>query len=277
MQNPKDGTTSDPTKKALAIAVIEGIIRKFNISRLTSPETIYSAIEQIIAFLKYVPPELREKAVEILKSLWKRKFVLFSTEKEKAEELTNIQIEDPRLLNLHGIIGPTEKSIILQSISIKRLNERGLHEYADNRKDEIVSRYHYFGEVICQMITTGDINIILDELDDKEKNEHKKRLFEWWVENYHNVSLMVSPLELKHPDKIKEKIIKMAASTTRNYLLIHLTATPTGCDSIDDIVSELKEERKLTYTDLITTNESSGFYNTITIRLIFSGNLDITK
>lgn len=93
MQNPKDGTTSDTTKKALAIAVIEGIIRKFNVSRLTSPETIYSAIEQIIVFLKYVPPELRDKAVEILNSLWKRKFVLFSTEKEKAEELTNIQIE----------------------------------------------------------------------------------------------------------------------------------------------------------------------------------------
>ncbi|MBU1922612.1 hypothetical protein KKD84_05385, partial [Patescibacteria group bacterium] len=134
----------------------------------------------------------------------------------------------------------------------------------------LIERYRFRGNSILNMITTGDIETILDELQEIQTKKDKIERFNWWVEHYYEVSVLISPDELPTPEKIEGKITNASKEVTRPYLLIHLAGSEEECKKLLEIVIQLKSKKTLEFkhppTHII---KESGWYWTINLRLDF--------
>ncbi len=206
----------------------------------------------------------------MLKFLWEgSRTILFSTNKQKADEITNIKIEDERLRNFRKLLNYNDKSIISESVSIINLHNRGQHSESEYRKDELSKKYKLRGLIICHMITTGDMSLVLDEIQEINENKNKIECFGWWIKNYNNISILISPSELDDIDSIHVKILEINRKLVKNYINIHLTGTVDECNNILKIIEKMKKNKIIKYSNLMHFINESGFLMSIKIQMDF--------
>lgn len=267
---PSDFGEKPNLDKTVAIRIISNIVKRYLTNKTDLVDNTAAAIDEILLYWPYIPDDLRKKAEKVIHYLWKKGSVLLSTEVEKAEKYVNIQILNERLSNLRDILPTKDKSIISQSVYITNLINRRHHLYAEENKNCLIERYHFRGNSILNMITTGDIETILDELQEIQNNKGKIERFNWWVEHYYEVSVLISPDELSTSEEIEGKIINASKEVTRPYLLIHLAGSEEDCNKLLEIVTQMKTKKELEFKHPLThIIKESGWYWTINIRLDF--------
>ena len=161
--------TSD---RAIGVHVIQNIIKKFNLDGIPSIEQIYSAIEEIIHYFPYLPPDLQEKSSLIFGELFRKGGSNLSTNKYLASKLTEIDVPE-QFRPLLSILDIKEKSILLGAIKTRRLINQGAHTYSDYVKYNLLDRYGTRERVIFYIFTTGDIYSLIRE----QKEEWSKNLY----------------------------------------------------------------------------------------------------
>ncbi|MFH1834705.1 MAG: hypothetical protein ABH851_00790 [Methanobacteriota archaeon] len=255
--------------RSIAIQIIKNIIEKYKSNATNLSQNPVSVVTQIINFWRFIPDDLKKPAFKVVTSLWGEGKVLLSTETRKAEKLSNIHIQNEKLSNLRDILEYKDKSIISQSVYIADLHNRGFHLESEKLKDELDDHYPHRGRYICNMITTGDIGLILDELQTIEEKKDKIKRFNWWLKHYPEISILVSPEELSDGKKLIERIITQAKKVTQPFMLFHLTGSTENCSALKIIVKKMKSDKLLNYDKMSHIKQEIGYIKAISIRVDF--------
>ncbi len=268
-----DGSSDEKTSsknEIVGIHVIEAIVTK--VSEISNPDKIYSAINQILFFYKYIPPEWKRKAYFILERLWNRKKVVISTDPEKPEkvyETYEMTFEDERINKLFSILPPQDKSIMLLGKTVMDLLSKGLHAESDRVKIEVETKYDVRGLTIVHMITTGDINYVLDDIGTLSDSKATVGIFNKWVAEYDSIALLISPYEIKDLTKVEEKILTISKRAIKNYILVHISGEIDDVNKITTLIYSMKESKKLKYDKFEPAICDSGFYKALNAKILF--------
>jgi hypothetical protein len=255
-------------EKTVAIRIITNLIDKYNLRGFATPEQILSAINLFISYSRFIPDDLRKKAAKIFRDIIIFGKVTLSTDKKKAEKLANASIPDPRVKEFCNTLGYVDVSTIILSFDIKKLWELGLDSDAGHKKGELCGKYHERGERICFMITTGDIAIILNDIDLIEEKDKIKR-FEWWITNYFKIFIPLSPSHLSSHQELIKTIIRHAKETPIEYIILHLLSpNPAHRNELLELIKKIKDNKILTYHGLEYVPFESGANYGITIKII---------
>lgn len=143
--------------------------------------------------------------------------------------------------------------------SMLDLYKRGLHSEANKLKKEVKERYGNRGLNIVNIITSGDINHLLDEISDFSNKENVLEIFDDWAENYVDIALLLSKENL-NKDYIKQNILELAKSLKKDYIIIHFASNYTDVENAQDMINNLLiNDKIIAYESIITNSEDVGF------------------
>lgn len=267
----EDNIKTNNEKQILGIRIIDAIASK--VSELSSSEQIFSAAKQILIFYKLIPKEWKSTAAKIFEKLWSKKKIVMSTDPEKPAEIYETyetNFGDDRLTKLFKKVSERDKSIFILGKSMIDLIQKGLHNESESIKDTVDIRYDGRGLTIVNMITTGDIQYVLNEIDPLTDSKTILDTFNGWVDTYDSFALLISPSELIDPKKIEEKIINLSKRAKKNYVMVHVSGKIEDVNKVTEIISKMKEEKKLKYERLEPFIVDSGFYKALNAKILFS-------
>lgn len=231
---------------------------------------IVAAVQQILLFWKFIPPELRERAFIVFLKLWHKKVVVFSTRPEIPNTIFKNEFMDEQFRKIFESVTETDASIILLGIAMRKLINRGFHFDSDEIKHDASSRYGPRGLSITNLITTNDITFFLEEITELTNKDEIKKKFERWVNNYTKISILVSPGELEDPHEIEERILTAAKSLVKDYILINISAGDREIQKLIKIVEKLKEDKKLQFKKFVKFEPTeSGFCTAFKGQIVF--------
>lgn len=256
--------------KAAAIRFISNIVEK--ISQQENITKIVGGIQQILDLWRYIPNDLKRKAYFVFEKVWKKKAIAFSTKHELLPIFFDNEFQDKQVKKIYQSISDNDASALLLGLSTLELINRGQHTQAELLKQSAYSRYEKRGSTIVNFVTTKDIYLMIDEdTHNIENKEEIKRKFEWWVDNYQTISVLVSPEDLQNAEKIENQILSATCSLKRNYVLINMSTN--SIDSINtliNIIEKMENNKKIKYLKFEKENISeSGFYYSFKGRLLF--------
>ncbi|MCX6821812.1 MAG: hypothetical protein NTW30_03465 [Candidatus Aenigmarchaeota archaeon] len=255
-------------KEIVGIHVIEYLVS----SAISSPSKILSAIKQIIFFYKLLPSEWKKKAFKIFEKLWKNKQVVISTVPELPERIYGVSFDDDRLNNLYKLLPPQDQAIMLQGKAMTDLINKGLHGDSEQIKNSVEDKYGYTGVNIVNMITTGDIQYLLEEIADSTDSKYCVKKFNEWVSKYGCISALVPPFELSNPEKIKTKIKEISKKAIKDYILVNLSGKMEECTELLNLISDMKKNEELNYSNIKTDISDSGFRKSLRVKINFKEN-----
>lgn len=250
----------------LGIGAIASIVASLH--GITSPTKIYAAMTQILYFYKLLPPEWKKKAYYLFATLWAKKKVIFSTNPDSASEFMNAHFEDARITQLFDKLPSNDKAVLLAGKSMMDLVAKGLHSDSYAFKGGVLQHHGIRGINIVDMITTGDIEQPLVEMDGKTTEERIK-IFNWWADNYNKVALLVTSEQLIHSEQLESAIKERASSGLRKYIIINFTGTYEEVTKLISIVGEMKQKKKLNYVSFIPVIKEFGFRTCLNIHIDF--------
>ncbi len=259
---------SQSTKKEtviLGITIIQSLVSKV----ISDPNQILSGLKQILFFYRLLDPELKKKAFWIFERLWDNKKIVISTEPEKTERIFSIKFDNEKLKKLYEILPQIDQAIILQGKEMQDLINKGLHGDSDEIKQNIEKRYGQRGLNIINMLTTHDIEYLLDELPEPFEVRNVESKFNQWVIDYNIITVLVSPLSLDKPTEIKKRVLEAARCTPKKFILINLSGKIVECTALINLINEMKEKKELNYNEFIPNITDSGFYKSLRIKINF--------
>ncbi|GBE56305.1 hypothetical protein BMS3Bbin16_00507 [archaeon BMS3Bbin16] len=231
------------------------------------PAQIASAITQILYFYQFLPDEWKRKAYFIFEKIWDRGNVVFSTNTEALKTIYEVKFDDKRINTIMEKLPTTDKSIMIQGWAMLNLISRGLHSESDKIKVDIQSRYGRRGINIVNILTTGDIDYLIDDITDLSNKDEVLKVFNWWAENYEKVALLINPDDTK--EELKEKIIKISSSLVKDYILIHSTGNFLEIQKNSKILSELFENGIIKYETIDVHIYDSGLCKALKAKVQF--------
>ena len=264
----KDRKQKESQEQVIAgIRVIESIVSKV----VASPSEILSGLKQILFFYRLIPKKWKEKAFWIFEKLWAKKKVVISTNPEKPQQIYEVVFEDDKLKSLYNMLPQVDQAIMLQGKSMITLINKGLHSDSDIIKGTVEEKYGQRGLNIVNMLTTKNIQEVLEEIETEKTTQQKdfEKKFNDWVYNYGSLAVLVSPIELSDDKIVKSKIMAIAKSTPKNYILINISGKIEDCTQLINIISQLKENKELKYEKFIYDISDSGFCKSLMGKIIF--------
>ena len=266
--NDKDRKQKESQEQIVAgIIVIESIVSKV----VSSSSEILSGLKQILFFYRLIPKKWKEKAFWIFEKLWTKKKVVISTNPEKAEQIYEVVFEDDKLKALYDMLPQVDQAIMLQGKSMITLINKGLHSDSDTIKGTVEQKYGQRGLNIVNMLTTKDIQYVLEEIETEKITQQKdfEKKFNDWAHNYDSLSVLVSPIEISDNKNVKKKIMVLAKNTPKNYILVNVSGKMEDCTQLINIISELKENKELNYEKFIYDIFDSGWCKSLRGKIIF--------
>lgn len=252
---------------SLGISFIASIASK--ISSISSAEQVVSAILQIFVFFKSLPKAWQKKAFQIINTLWMRKVVIISTDPEEPQKVYEPPFDDGRLTKLYNVLPESDKSIILLGNSMTNLISRGLHKASDDTKMDVDEEHGKRGLTIVNMMTTGDLQYVLVEIEGVTDSKKILEIFNNWVTNYERVALLISPLDLDDLNKVECRILALSENTKQSYLLIHISGELFEINKLPIFINKLKDEKKLNFKEIECNIHDSGFYKALDVKIVF--------
>jgi len=262
----------DNTKEQeiLGIQVISSIVSK--VEMVADPSTILSAIKEIIFFYRLLPEGWKRRASDLFLKLWNKRKVIISTDPEQPKKIYEVSFGDGKLDKLYKSVSKKDQAIMLQGKSMLDLINKGLHSDSDEIKKYVEERYHHRGLNVVDMMTTKDIEYLIEDIKESFTSKDYKKLFEEWVSKYDSIALLVSPSELSNINIVKSKIKEISAKTPKDYVLINLSGKMDDCAALLTIISNLKEEKELNYSKMEHDISDSGFCKSLRVKLLFKNN-----
>ncbi|MBI3031991.1 hypothetical protein HYY69_00830 [Candidatus Woesearchaeota archaeon] len=266
--NEKDRKQKESQERVIAgIRVIESIVSKV----VASPSEILSGLKQILFFYRLIPKKWKEKAFWVFEKLWAKKKVVISTDPEKPEQIYEVIFEDDKLKSLYNMLPQVDQPIMLQGKSMINLIDKGLHSDSDVIKATVEEKYGQRGLNIVNMLTTKNIQEVLDEIETEKITQQKdfEKKFNDWAYNYDSLAVLVSPSELTNTKNVNSKIMAIAKSTRKNYILINISGKMEDCTQLINTISQLKENKELKYENFTYDISDSGFCKSLRGKIIF--------
>ena len=255
-------------EQILGITVIDSIVNKVMMGILGHAQVI-PAIKQILYFYKIIPSKWKNRAFGIFSKLWNKKVFLMSTNPEMPQQIYETSFSDGRIDEIIKFLSVTDRSIMYEGKSMLDLYKRGLHSEADRIKKDVKEYYGNRGLNIVNIITSGDINHLLDEINDFSNKENVIGIFDDWAENYVDIALLLSKENL-NKDYIKQKIIEMAESLKKDYIIVHLASNSSDVEDTQDMINNLlRKDRIIVYESITTNIEDVGFCKTLHVIIKF--------
>lgn len=218
-------------KEIIGIRVIKNIAEKA-FSGMIPGAQILNAIKEIIIFYRLLPDDWKVKAKKIFKKLWDREQVTLSTDTEKAKSIFEVDFEDERIKELYDLLPPADRSALRLGKLIDDYNRKGLHSEVGDVRTEILEKYGERGLNISHLISSGDIQDLLEDVGSSSE-EVKKEIFYQWSEQYNTFALFLSPTELENESEIKKKLKNMIKNTPKDYILIHMIGSTEDIDNLN--------------------------------------------
>ncbi len=182
-----------------------------------------------------------------------------STNPEMPQLIYDSSFSDGRINEIIKFFSVTDRSIMYEGKSMLDLYKRGLHSEANKLKKEVKERYGNRGLNIVNIITSGDINHLLDEISDFSNKENVLEIFDDWAENYVDIALLLSKENL-NKDYIKQNILELAKSLKKDYIIIHFASNYTDVENAQDMINNLLiNDKIIAYESIITNSEDVGF------------------
>ena len=169
--------------------------------------------------------------------------------------------------DLYKSVSEVNQAIIRQGEAMLKLINKSLHSDSDEIKRYVEKRYGRRGLNIVDMITTKDINYLLEEIE-SFKPEKCESVLNKWADDYDNIALLVSPLRLDEPGAVKEKIKYIARKTPKDYILVNLSGKMEDCTRLLNIIEDLEKEKLLKFK-MESDISDSGFCKSLRVKLIF--------
>jgi len=249
-------------EKALALRVIQNILE--NAARISSPEKMFAALQQIVSFWKFIPKELRGRVTELFQRFWGSKDVGITTDPDIMKQSTEVNFDDRRLESLYLMLPTPDRATLRLGQTMKDLRSRGLEDAVSRTKDGVFTHYGTRGLSIGHMVTTGDIQRFFIEcgerfglIDTKEKINAKKNQildrFNWWADNYTSFVLLLEPSELGDVAELESKIISMAEDTSSKFILLHMISSIEDTTKLVNILEKMKSDKKIDYKNMEST------------------------
>ena len=257
---------SDEAQKSFGIRIIENIVAAVVAGSISGGTQILAAIKQILFFYKLLPDEWKRKAYEVFTSLWDKKSVGMSTQPQLPEQIYNVSFDDPKIEELIRILPLTDAAIMHIGKAISNLITKGLHAQSEIEKESVSKHYGKRGLNIIHIITTGDIQYIVEECRDKN-TEEKLRIFNFWADNYLHIALLASSELLASYDDFVSLATTIAGYQSRDYMLVNMSGNMNDITTLITYVDKLKTDGKLNYKGYISKFYTSGFNKSIKIKI----------
>ncbi len=257
----------EESETSVGITVIDSIVTKVT-SGILDPSQTLNAIKQILFFYKLIPRKWRRKAFFVFAKLWDKKQVVMSTDVEAPQQIYETSFDDGRINSILECLPESDKAIMYEGKAMLDLISRGLHSSSDEIKKDVKSVYGKRGLNIANIITTGDINYLLEDISNHSNREEVLKVFNYWVDNYRDIALLLS----KTPDMktIKKEIIRMVKAIKKDYILIHFTGPFRDMTVVQTVLSELFEKKKIIkYTLMEMDIQESGFRKALNVKINF--------
>ena len=254
--------------RAAAIRFIEAIVN--SVLQETKIARITAALKQIFILWNYIPEDLRRKCYFVFDKLWKKNLVVLSTKPEMPGVIYEVEFYDEQLKKIYFSVSEKDASAIRLGVSMRELISRGLHSDSDDIKQDAHDCYKERGLSIVNLITTNDISFLFDDVADLIEKEKIKEKFDWWVENYTNISILVSPEQLQNIPELESKILTAAKSLAKTYILINFTGKMNEIQNLIQIIEKLKTGKKLCFKEFRKYEiKQSGFCTAFKGQIIF--------
>ena len=266
-KNTTKDSESDKNKEKLilGISVIQSIVSKV----ISDPTQIISGLKQILYFYHLIPAEWKKKAFWIFEKLWGKKKVVISTEPEKTKRSYNIKFDNDKLTKLYDFLPQIDQAILLQGKEMQDLINKYLHSDSDEIKQEVETRYGQRGLNIVNMLTTHDVEYLLDELTEPFEAKIVESIFNKWAQDYDSIAILISPSNLDKPQEIKKRILTVTKVTSKKYILINLSGKMEDCTNFINLIYKMKEKKEINYIDLKLDIADSGFCKSLRIKINF--------
>jgi len=268
----ENSTENDDSKKehdkAIAgIRIIELIGEKVATGVIPGSK-ILAAINQIITFFKLLPDEWKSRARDIFKKLWKREQITFSTNPSEVKAAYDMEFEDERISKLYSIVSPEKKKAMRMGKRINDFNKKGLHDKAEEYKQKTKEKFGDWGIKIVNMMDSGDIQLILDDINDLP-NEREKEEFDKWVSEYRDIVSFISPADLENKTELKQEISDLAQRTPKDFIILHMMGSSEEVAELinfnqNEVVNEI-----LKCEECLTSSSELGFHDTVRIEIQF--------
>ena len=118
-----------------------------------------------------------------------KKKVVISTEPEKSERVYELTFDNDGITQLYNNLPEIDQAIFLQGREMQILIQKGLHGDSDEIKLQVEKRYGQRGLNIVNMLTTNDIEYLLEELK-KPITKEVESQFNEWVNKYDSFTLL---------------------------------------------------------------------------------------
>ncbi|MEA3229332.1 MAG: hypothetical protein U9P44_00295 [archaeon] len=265
LSNKDEELNKDKDEQIIGISVISSIVSKV----ISDPSQILSGLKQILFFYRLLPKEWKKRAFWIFETLWNKKKVIMSTDPEQPGKIYEVTFEDTKLEKLYKILPQVDQAIILQGKSMLELINKGLHGDSDEIKRDVEKRYGQRGLNIVNMLTTNDIQYLLEELKEPLNDKDCEEKFNEWAYKYDTITFLVSPINLSNPNEIKKRVKELSKNTPKDYVLINLSGKTQDCTELWELISKLKDNKELNYYDIDSDISDSGFCKSLRIRINF--------
>gem|GEM_PF-2460763 len=256
------------TQVIMGIILISSIVNDV-LSGNPNPEQIAIAMDQILYYAEALPKDWKKKAYYLFSRLWDRKRVFISTRPELGDNIYGESFDDTRIEKLYRVLPQKEAALLVLGNTFSKMLKRGLHHQYKEQKEETEAKYGSWGAKIVNLVTTGDIQYMLDELGDNYSKDTALKKFNEWVDNYQDISILVSPSDFEQEKAIRNRIITAATNLKKSFLLLHVSGTYRDVTKLVPLVEDMERNDLLNYSDLIPSLSKSGFCHSLKIELKF--------
>lgn len=247
-------------KESAGIHIIRNIVDKLWAE--TKVQKIVAGIQQIIALWKYLPDDLKRKSFFVFEKLWAKKLLFFSTRKEIPEIfLQNDLFKDQQLRKIYENLTDHDASALLMGMAMKEHINRAQHSDSEKIKKMASSRYSQRGLTITNLMTTNDIGLIAEEIAEINDKTQIKKVFDFWVSNYQNISVLVSPEEIENCDMIQKNVLRATRSLIRPFVIVNMCSNDIETvNKLIILIEKMKTDKIIDYKEFAKDTGQSGFY-----------------
>lgn len=234
---------------------------------------ISAGMSQIITFWKVLPEEWKGKSRSIFKKLWDEKKVIISDDSDSVRDSFDVDFEDERIYRLASAVNSYNRACLIAGRQILNYWQKGLTEPGKEVRKSIEETYGEEGLKVLNMMTTRDVEYVVEDMEDIENmsDDDIQQRFNEWISDYNKFSKRVTVPEIRDDgSQVKEDIIELSKETPKDFIVLHISASTEDIMKLNGLITDLKENERLSYSELDMDQFERGFQDVGRIEILFN-------